>query len=59
MRSTRHGRIHGHRHRHHDWKRLDREQKIEHLEEHQRDLEQRAADVADAIKRLKEEPADA
>ncbi len=31
-----------------------REQRLERLEEYQRDLEQRTADVADEIRRLKE-----
>ncbi len=31
-----------------------REQRLERLEQYQRDLEQRAADVADEIRRLKE-----
>ncbi len=33
-----------------------REERIEWLEEYQRDLEQRAADVADEIRRLKDRP---
>ncbi len=35
----------------------NREDMIARLEEHQRDLEQRTADVADMIRRLREEPA--
>jgi len=58
MRGTRHRGRHRH-HGHHHWKRLTRQQKIEHLEEHQRDLEQRTADVASEIARLRQEPADA
>jgi hypothetical protein len=38
---------------------LDREQMLARLEEHQRDLEQRTADVADLIRRLRDEPAGA
>jgi hypothetical protein len=34
--------------------RPSREERIERLEEYQRDLEQRVADVADEIKRLKD-----
>ena len=50
-----------HRHRHGDWgpgacrPRLDREEWIERLEEYQKDLEQEIADVADIIRRLKED----
>jgi hypothetical protein len=33
----------------------DREEWLRHLEEYQRDLEQEVADVADLIRRLKEE----
>jgi hypothetical protein len=36
---------------------LDREQMLARLEEYQRDLEQRTADVADLIRRLRDEPA--
>lgn len=36
---------------------VQREQMLEHLEEYQRDLEQRTADVADLIRRLRDEPA--
>ncbi len=36
-------------------RRFDRERWLEQLEEHQRDLEQEIADVADLIKRLKDE----
>ncbi len=36
---------------------VNREEWLERLEEHQRDLEQRTADVADLIKRLKTDPA--
>lgn len=32
------------------------EERIEWLQEYQRDLEQRAADVADEVKRLKDSP---
>ena len=63
MMRTRHGHRHGHRHHLHPhghrWRKLDPAQKIEHLEEHQRDLEQRAADVASKIAQLREQPADA
>jgi hypothetical protein len=33
----------------------DREEWLQHLEEYQKDLEQEVADVADLIRRLKEE----
>ena len=36
---------------------VNREEWLERLEEHQRDLEQRTADVADLIRRLKSDPA--
>ncbi len=36
---------------------VDREEWLARLEEHQRDLEQRTADVADLIRRLKTDPA--
>lgn len=36
-------------------RRLSREEWVERLEEHQRDLEQEIADVADLIRRLKDE----
>jgi hypothetical protein len=36
---------------------MNREQWLARLEEHQKDLEQRIADVADLIRRLREEPA--
>jgi hypothetical protein len=48
---------HGH-HRRGSWARFrapNREQLLERLEEHQRDLEQEVADVADLIRRLREE----
>jgi hypothetical protein len=58
-----------HRHRHHagacgrggSRRRLSRDEWIARLEEHQRDLEQEIADVADLIRRLKDdrEPAPA
>lgn len=38
------------------WRAADREGQIGRLEEHQRDLEQRAADMADLIRRLQQEP---
>jgi hypothetical protein len=38
---------------------LNREQWLARLEEHQKDLEQRLADVADLIRRLREEPREA
>lgn len=38
---------------------IEREQMLARLEEHQRDLEQRTADVADLIRRLRDEPAPA
>ena len=34
----------------------DREEWLRRLEEHQKDLEQEVADVADRIRRLKEQP---
>jgi len=37
----------------------NREEWLRRLEEYQRDLEQRTADVADLIRRLKERPAEA
>jgi hypothetical protein len=52
------------RHRHHrgggcgpgfHGRRLNREEWLRRLEEHQKDLEQEVADVADLIRRLKEE----
>ena len=36
----------------------NREEWLAHLEEHQKDLEQRIADVADIISRLRQEPVD-
>jgi hypothetical protein len=36
---------------------VDREEWLARLEEHQRDLEQRTADVADLIRRLRTDPA--
>lgn len=39
------------------WRAEDREGQIKQLEERQRDLEQRAADMADLIRRLQQEPA--
>jgi hypothetical protein len=36
---------------------VNREEWLSRLEEHQRDLEQRTADVADLIRRLKTDPA--
>lgn len=36
---------------------VNREEWLAWLEEHQRDLEQRTADVADLIRRLRQEPA--
>ncbi len=41
--------------RHFGRRRFDRESMLPRLEEYQRDLEQELADVADLIKRLKEE----
>ncbi len=38
------------------WRAEDREGQISRLEERQRDLEQRAADMADLIRRLQQEP---
>ena len=53
--------MHGHRHRRHSGgpfgmrRRFpNREQLLESLEEHQRDLEQEIADVADLIRRLRD-----
>jgi hypothetical protein len=52
---------HGHRG---EWRRgsrrriPDREEWLRRLEEHQKDLEQEVADVADLIRRLKEEKAE-
>ena len=37
---------------------MNREQWLARLEEHQKDLEQRIADVADLIRRLREEPSE-
>ena len=46
---------HGHRRHGHGFRRFgNREQWLERLEQHQRDLERELADVADLIKRLKE-----
>ena len=36
---------------------VNREEWLERLEEHQRDLEQRTADVADLIRRRRQDPA--
>ena len=36
---------------------VNREEWLTRLEEHQRDLEQRTADVADLIRRLRQDPA--
>jgi ADP-dependent phosphofructokinase/glucokinase len=41
--------------RHFGRRRFDREEMLPRLEEYQKDLEQELADVADLIKRLKEE----
>jgi hypothetical protein len=52
------GSRHEHRHRRGGWSRRrypNREELLERLEEHQRDLEQEVADVADLIRRLREE----
>jgi hypothetical protein len=38
---------------------VNREEWLTRLEEHQRDLEQRTADVADLIRRLRQDPAPA
>lgn len=38
---------------------VNREEWLARLEEHQRDLEQRTADVADLIRRLRQDPAPA
>jgi hypothetical protein len=38
------------------WRAEDREGQVKQLEERQRDLEQRAADMADLIRRLQQEP---
>jgi hypothetical protein len=52
---------HGHRHgrrgygRHFGRRRFDREEMLPRLEEYQKDLEQELADVADLLRRLKEE----
>lgn len=50
--------MHGHRHHHHGLGRRrrrfpSREEWLRRLEEHQRDLEQELADVADVIRHLK------
>jgi hypothetical protein len=37
---------------------VDREEWLARLEEHQRDLEQRTADVADLIRRLRTDPSE-
>ena len=37
------------------WRRLSREEWVARLEEYQRDLEEEIADVADMLRRLKEE----
>jgi hypothetical protein len=52
--------MHGHRHHHHGFGRRQRrfpsrEDWLRRLEEHQRDLEQELADVADVIRHLKSE----
>ena len=52
--------MHKNKHRHPRGRRCrgrvpNAEQLLEHLEEHQRDLEQEVADVADLIRRLKEQ----
>ena len=48
-----HGRRHGHRY---GFRRFgNREEWLEQLERYQRDLEQELADVADVVRRLKEE----
>lgn len=56
-------RAHGHRcgagHGRHRPFSVNREEWLARLEEHQRDLEQRTADVADLIRRLREDPAPA
>ena len=45
-------------HRFHGGRFPNREEWLRALEEHQRDLEQETADVADLIRRLKDEPAE-
>jgi hypothetical protein len=45
-------------HRLHGRRFPNREEWLRALEEHQRDLEQETADVADLIRRLKDEPAE-
>ena len=45
-------------HRSHGRRFPNREEWLRALEEHQRDLEQETADVADLIRRLKDEPAE-
>ncbi len=45
-------------HRFHGRRFPNREEWLRALEEHQRDLEQETADVADLIRRLKDEPAE-
>jgi hypothetical protein len=47
-----------HGHRFHGRRFPNREEWLRALEEHQRDLEQETADVADLIRRLKDEPAE-
>jgi hypothetical protein len=53
--------LHKHRHRHggcgHGRRFPSSEELLKSLEEHQRDLEQEVADVADLIRRLREEKA--
>jgi hypothetical protein len=50
------GSHHEHRRRHRFGRFGNREQWLSRLEEYQRDLEQEVADVADMIRRLKEDP---
>jgi hypothetical protein len=50
----------GHRHGRHGFGRFrypNRDELLKNLEEHQRDLEQEVADVADLIRRLRDEQA--
>jgi hypothetical protein len=54
-----HGRRYGGGCRHGRGRFPNREEWLKALEEHQRDLEQEVADVADLIRRLKEEQAEA
>ena len=52
--------MHGHRHGHHHFRRPvpNRQQLVERLESHQRDLEQELADIDDLLRHLRDASAE-